>query len=118
MLHASTPVSPGHAWFVELALDRPHPLVPLDANGIEPWLLQRPAAPHALLCDWAGSLGPAARGEVPADGKIAAQLNWPDLPVVRRLGAMAQLVFVTSDGAAVGGLAPAVRVEFQAIRGR
>ncbi len=117
-LHASTPMSPGHAWFVELALDRPHPLVPLDANGIEPWLLQPPAAPQAMLCDWKGSLGAAALGEVPSDGKVTARLQWPDRPGVRRLGAMARFVFVTSDGAAVGGVSPAVRVEFQANRSR
>ncbi|MBL8754036.1 MAG: hypothetical protein JNK15_12120 [Planctomycetes bacterium] len=117
-LHAATTVSPGHWWFVELVLDRPHPLVPLDANGIEPWLCQRPAAPQAMLCDWRGSLGPAALGVVPDDGLVRARCTWPELPAVRNLGAMARLALVGADGSALAGHSPATMVEFRAIRAR
>jgi hypothetical protein len=117
-LVAATTASPGHWWFVELALDRPHPLVPLDANGIEPWLCQRPAAPQALLCDWTGSLGPAALGIVPDDSVVRARFTWPELPAVRRLGAVARVVLVGADGTAAAGHTPATMVEFRAIRSR
>ena len=49
--HAAVTVPPGNQHVLRLELDRPHPVVPRSPAGLEPWLLQRPAAPEILLAD-------------------------------------------------------------------
>ncbi len=111
-LHAATTVSPGHSHVLELRLDRPHPLVPIDATGQELWLLQRPAAPQVLLADWRGSLGEGSFGEVSRDGAATCQIAWPDLPALRLRVAMVRMLLVTSDGTTIAGATPAVPLRF------
>lgn len=107
-LTAATTCAAGHWSVVELSLDRPHPLVPTTAEGLEPWLLQRPAAPQVLLGDWAGSLGPGAVAGIARDGLAGAELLWPQVPGVRLQAVLARMVLVTADGCEVAGRTPPV----------
>jgi hypothetical protein len=111
-LHASTPVSPGHWYVLELGLDRPHPLVPLELTGLEPGLLQRPAAPHVISADWCSALGRGGIGEVPSQGVVRCAFEWPALPALRLQAAFARLLLVTADGEAIGGATPPVPLVF------
>lgn len=111
-LHAATTVTPGHFHVLELRLDRPHALVPLDAAGLEPWLLARPAAPLILRTDLRSTLGAGSFGEVPPSGNVSFQVERPDLPALRGQVAMARLLLVTADGSAVSAVSPAVPLVF------
>lgn len=111
-VHASTPVSPGHWSVVELVLDRPHPLVPRDGAGLEPWLLQRPAAPRVMTADWRGTLAGNGIGEVPGQGVVRCDLEWPELPALRLQAAAVRLLFVSADGEAITAATPPVPLVF------
>lgn len=110
--HAATTVTPGHWYVLELRLDRPHPLVPTDSAGLEPWLLGRAAAPEVLRTDLRGLLGRGTFGEVPPDGGVHFPVEWPDLPALRLHVAMARALLVTADGCEVTAATPAVPVRF------
>lgn len=104
---AATAVAAGHWYAVSLALDRPTPLVPLTAEGCEPWLLQRSASPQVLLADWRGSLGPGTLGEVPRDGRIEAELLVPELFALRLQSLLVRAELWSADGGQRIGLTPA-----------
>jgi hypothetical protein len=103
----SVPVVDGSWWVVELRLDRPHPLLPWDADGNEPALLQRPAAPQVLLADWRGTLGAGTWARV-RDGRCAAQLLPPAGLALRGQVAMVRGLLLSPDGAVVAMATPAV----------
>jgi len=105
---ASTGAAAGHFYVIELALDRPHPLLPHNESGGEIWLLQRPAAPRLLLADWRGTLGAATLGLVPPDGLVRAELHWPDALWLRRQAALVRALVVSPDGEVVVAKTPAV----------
>jgi hypothetical protein len=109
-LHVAPAVAPGHWHVLELCLDRPHPLVPTDSAGLEPWLLQRSAAPQVLLADLRESLGAGSFGEGSPAAPIGVDIAWPDTPILRLQAALARVVFVTPDGGWVAGRSPAVPV--------
>lgn len=111
-VRAVTTVSPGHWHVLQLALDRPHPLVPTDADGFEPWLLQRPAAPVVLGADWRGATGENGIGEVPRDGLVASTVQWAALPALRLQVALVRMILVTSDGDAIAGTTPPLPLVF------
>ncbi len=110
VLHVATNATPGCYYAVELGLDRPHPLVPLDLTGIEPWVMTRPAAPRVLLTDLRRGLGKDSYGEVPASGTVVAALEWPALPALRGQSVLARLWVVTADGDQVVARTPAVSI--------
>lgn len=112
MLHAATAVTPGHWHVLELALDRPHALVPRDAAGLEPWLLMRSAGPWVLDTDLRGLLGKDTFGEVPANGNVSHPVEWPDLPRLRLQAALVRMLLVTADGSTVTAATPAVPLHF------
>ena len=105
---AATGAPAGHFYIVELALDRPHPLVPLTESGSEPWLLQRLAAPRVVLGDWRGSLGARTLGLVPRNGLVRAELAWPATTALRRQAVLVRALVVSPDGDAVVSRTPAV----------
>jgi len=107
-LVAATGAAAGHFYVVELALDRPHALLPQNESGGEIWLLQRPAAPRLVLADWRGSLGAATLGLVPPDGLVRAELHWPDAVCLRRQAALVRALVVSPDGEIVIARTPAV----------
>lgn len=72
-VHAALPWSPGQTFVLELALDRPHPLV-LAPNGFESLFLLRPAAPQVLLADWGQRLGRGTTGALARDGLLHCEL--------------------------------------------
>ncbi len=110
--HAGTTVTSGHYHVLEFLLDRPHPIVPLTGNGMEIWLMQRPAAPQVLLADWRESLGVGALGEVPRDGLFASEVRWPILVGLQRQAVLVRALLVSPDGEAVVGATPAVPLWF------
>lgn len=107
-LRAATNVTPGHWYVLELQIDRPHALLPVDAAGLEPWLASRPAAPRVLLADPRGALGAGTFGEVPPSGTVQVGIEWPELPALRGQVALARLLLVTADGALLSGATPFV----------
>jgi len=109
--HAATGLAPGHFHVLELCLDRPHPLVPRTANGQEPWLLQRPAAPQVWLADWRNSLGQNGIGLVPRDGTFTSEVCWPERTLLGQ-NVLVRALFVSPDGQAVVGTTPAVPLAF------
>ncbi len=111
-LHAASAAPPGPWAIVELALDRPHPLLLREASGCEPWLLQRPAAPVVLCATPKQELGPGTFAETPAQGPARASLRWPALPALAGHVAHARFVFVAADGSAELGRSPAVPLRF------
>ncbi len=111
-LYAASALPPGAWAIVELALDRPHALLPRDEAGLEPWLLQRPAAPVALLATPRQELGSGAFAETPAQGPARADLRWPALPALVGQCALARLLYVAADGSVVQGRSPAVSLRF------
>lgn len=111
VLHAATDVVPGHWHVLRLGLDRPHPLLPL-ANGIEPWLLQRPAAPTILIADWRGQLGSSGIGELGPDGRLRCDLQLPALPALRLRVALLSALLVGPHGEEVVGATPGLPVVF------
>ncbi|MBX3463650.1 MAG: hypothetical protein KF830_10790 [Planctomycetes bacterium] len=106
--HAAPTAGPGHWYGLELALERPHPLLPRTAAGFEPWLLLPPAAPVVLAADWRGSLGPGGCGAVPLDGNLTAELRWPSLPGLRRQVVLVRALVASPDGAVLAEHTPAV----------
>jgi hypothetical protein len=104
---ASVPVVDGNWCVVELRLDRPHALLPLDADGNEPALLQRPAAPQVLLADWRGGLG-AGTWAVVRDGRCQAELLPPRGLALRGQVAMVRGLVLSPDGDVLAGATPAV----------
>jgi len=104
---AAVPVVDGSWCVVELRLDRPHALLPWDADGNEPALLQRPAAPQVLLADWRGSLG-AGTWAVVRDGRCTADLLPPKGRALRGQVAMVRGLVLSPDGGAVALTTPAV----------
>lgn len=72
-VHAALPWSPGQTFVLELALDRPHPLV-LALNGFESLFLLRPAAPQVLLAEWSQRLGRGSVGQLARDGLLHCEL--------------------------------------------
>jgi hypothetical protein len=111
-LSAAVAVLPGHITVLQLSLDWPHPYVPRSLAGLEPSLMQRPAAPTVAWGDWRSSLGPNSVGEVGFDGQAAADIVWPDLVGLRGQAALAQLLLVSPDGARVVDSTPPVSVIF------
>lgn len=107
-LYAASAAPPGPWAIVELALDRPHPLLLREASGCEPWLLQRPAAPVVMWATPQQELGPGTFAETPAQGPSRAALRWPALPALVGHVALARVVFVAADGSAELGRSPAV----------
>ncbi|MBM3961888.1 MAG: hypothetical protein FJ306_08325 [Planctomycetes bacterium] len=107
-LHAASAAPPGPWAIVELALDRPHPLLLREASGCEPWLLQRPAAPVVLCATPKQELGPGTFAETPAQGPARAALRWPTMPTLVGQVALARVVFVAADGSAELARSPAV----------
>ncbi|MFN6195850.1 MAG: hypothetical protein ACK5BN_18720, partial [Planctomycetota bacterium] len=97
---------------VELALDRPHPLLLREPSGCEPWLLQRPAAPVVLVATPTQELGAGAFAETPPQGPARAYLRWPALPALVGQVALARFVYVAADGSAVLARSPAVARRF------
>jgi hypothetical protein len=110
-LHATTEVVPGHWHVLRLALDRPHPLLPLH-NGVEPWLLQRPAAPTILIADWRGQLGRDGIGELGPDGRLRCELQMPALPALQLRVALLSALLVGPHGEDVVGATPGLPVRF------
>jgi len=111
-LYAASAAPPGPWAIVELALDRPHPLLLREASGCEPWLLQRPAAPVVLAATPRQELGLGTFAETPAQGPARAALRWPALPALAGHVALARIVFVAADGSAELGRSPAVSLRF------
>lgn len=108
-LHAALPWSPGQTFVVELALDRPHPLV-LAPNGFESLFLLRPAAPQVVLGDWRGSLGRCTTGQLGRDGELHCELP----PACKGLLGQAALVRVLAiaGGEVVVDSSPPVAVRW------
>lgn len=111
-LHAASAAPPGPWAIVELALDRPHPLLLREASGCEPWLLQRPAAPVVLWATPKQELGAGTFAETPPLGPARAALRWPALPALVGQVALARVVFVAADGSAALDRSPAVSLRF------
>lgn len=111
VLHAVTAVEPGHWYVLRLELDRPHPLVP-TWNGVEPALLQRPAAPEVLLADWRGQLARRGIGEIDPTGLLQCELELPVLPALRHRTALLRALLVEAHGDAQVGRTPPLPVRF------
>ncbi len=110
-LRAATAHSGGHWYVVELALDRPHPLLPKTVAGLEPWLLHGPVAPTVLLGDIAGNFGVDLFGQVPADGRISALLRFPSGPAIAGRSVLVRALVVTPDGDRLASRTPAVATQ-------
>jgi hypothetical protein len=111
-LHAAVSAPAGSLHVLELSLDRPHPLVPRDAAGFEPWLCQRPAAPQVLLGDFRDSLGANSFGELPVDGHVEAVLRWRELPALVTHVALVRVLIADPAGDAITERAPAAPLVF------
>jgi hypothetical protein len=111
VLHAGLPFAAGHHCIVELALDRPHALVPRDASGEEPWLLGVAASPRVALDDWRGSLAGGPR-ELPVGGTVAAGLAWRNARGIAGQAALVRVLVVDPGGGAVVGATAFVPVRF------
>ena len=107
-LHGAVTVTPGHWHVLELSLDRPHPPLPLDEAGLEPWLLRGPAAPIVLTADWRDSYGPGGIGRIDADGTFSSRLQWPSFAALRRQCALVRALLVSPRGEVVAERTPAV----------
>ena len=110
-LFARAPVTPGHWYVLELALDRPFAALPI-LNGLEPWLLQRPAAPQILLGDWRGTLGRGVTGELGNAGAIAVTIELPALSALRSCTVLARWLLVSADGGEIAARTPSVPIRF------
>ena len=108
-LHAALPWSPGQTFVLELALDRPHPLV-LAPNGFESLFLLRPAAPQVLLADWSQRLGRGSVGQLARDGLLHCELP----ATASRLAGQAALVRVLAiaSGEVVVDASPPVAIHW------
>jgi hypothetical protein len=109
-LHAASVASPGHFHVLELRLDRPHPLVPAVPSGLEPFLLQPPAAPVVAIADFRGTFGRRSLGEVPVSGVFESELLWPLLPALRGQAALVRALLVPADGSVLAGVTPSLPV--------
>jgi hypothetical protein len=107
-VYAASAASPGPWAIVELALDRPHPLLLREPSGCEPSLLQRPAAPVVLVATPRQELGLGMFAETPPHGPARADLRWPALPALGGQCALVRFVYVAADGTAVLARSPAV----------
>jgi len=108
---AATGAAAGHYYVIELALDRPHPLVPLTEAGLEPWLLQRPAAPRIVLGQFCDALGHDSIGELPVDGRMQCGLRWPVGAVLAKQAALVRALVVSPDGDRLVGRTPSVPMQ-------
>ncbi|MCB9879423.1 MAG: hypothetical protein H6835_17655 [Planctomycetes bacterium] len=111
-LVAATAALPGSMHVLDLAQARPGPPPVLGPEGVEPWLLQPPAAPHVMRADWRDSLGGNTIGEVPFYGSVTVALRWPALPALRHRVVSARLLLVTAEGDEVTGVLPVVPIRF------
>lgn len=91
-LHGALPWSPGQTFVLELALDRPHPLV-LAPNGFESLFLLRPAGPQVLLADWSQRLGRGTTGQLARDGLLHCELA-PTVPGLAGQAALARVLAI------------------------
>lgn len=105
---AATCAAAGHYFVLELALDRPHPLVPTTVAGLEPWLLQRRAAPSILRGDFGRELGRIASEELPFDGRVSRTLGWPDGAILGGQAALVRALVVSPDGDRLVSRTPSV----------
>ena len=96
---------------LEVALDRPHPVVPLTEAGLELWLLQRPAAPRILLGQFRDDLGSGTIGELPTDGRMQSGLRWPSGPALANQAALVRVLVVSPDGDRLVSRTPSVPVQ-------
>lgn len=103
-LHAALPWSPGQTFVLELALDRPHPLV-LAPNGFESLFLLRPAAPQVLLTDWSQRLGRGTIGQLARDGLLHCELA-PTGPGLAGQAALARVLAIASGEVVVDASPP------------
>ena len=110
LLHAATPVSPGHLHVLELALDRPHPWVVRSLAGGEPYLGQAWSSPTVMWADWRNRLGVNVIGEVGVDGFLTSALVLPDLPELWLQSVLVRALLITPDGERIVGATPFVRV--------
>lgn len=108
-LHAALPWSPGQAFVLELALDRPHPLV-LAPNGFESLFLLRPAAPQVLLSDWSQRLGRGTTGQLARDGLLHCELA-PTVPGLVGQAALARVLAIAS-GEVVVDTSPPIAIHW------
>jgi hypothetical protein len=106
-LYGASIVTPGHWQVSSLWLDRPHPLVPTFA-GLEPFLLQRPAAPIVMVADWRDSWCRDGIREIVAGGALRASMTWPDTPMMRTLAGLLRVLLISADGEAIAATSPAV----------
>ncbi len=110
-LRVATIAVPGSWHVLELALDRPGPLVPTDATGLEPWLLVA-GGERVLAGDLRGSLGEGVVGEVAPAGSFLTALRWPFLPGLTGQFVVVRALFVAADGRTVEGASPGVPLVF------
>ncbi|MCR9244358.1 MAG: hypothetical protein NXI31_04950 [bacterium] len=108
---AATTAAAGHHYVIELALDRPHALLPTTAAGFEPWVLQRVAAPRILLGDFSPALGDATLGELPVDGRLSCRLRLPRLRGLAGQVALVRALVITADGDRLAGRTPATATQ-------
>jgi len=103
-VHAALPWSPGQTFVLELALDRPHPLV-LAPTGFESLFLLRPAAPQVLLADWSQRLGRGTTGQLARDGQLHGELA-PTVPMLAGQAALARVLAIASGEVVVDASPP------------
>jgi hypothetical protein len=103
--HAMTGLAPGHWYWFQLVLDRPHPLVPRQF-GFEPWLLQRSAEPIVPVD------GNGPWGLVELDGSCTATLPPAMAPCLRGQCVLVRALLATPDGGVWVGSTPAVPMRF------
>ncbi|MFO1076468.1 MAG: hypothetical protein U1E73_01940 [Planctomycetota bacterium] len=97
------------AWHVlELALDRPHPLLLLDEFGNEVWLLERSAGSHVLYGGLGNDLGEKTMREIPVDGVVQSTIRWPRGRWLTGQAALVRSIAVAPDGSGVLARGPSV----------
>ncbi|MBL9076388.1 MAG: hypothetical protein JNL08_02725 [Planctomycetes bacterium] len=97
-LHAAVTALPGHWHVLEVVLDQAQPPLPVEASGLEPWLLRGGATPVVLMADWRGSYGPGGIGEVGREGTFTSRLEWPPLPGLRHQCGVVRALLVSPRG--------------------
>jgi hypothetical protein len=97
---AYAPGAPGASFALEAVLDRPGPALP-GLDGVEIFVLQRPAAAHAAWLWPFGEVGPRGQIEVAAVDGAAAGL-------LRGQAVLLRVVLVSAEGDSVLGRLPAV----------
>jgi len=109
-LFVSTAAAGGHYGVLELSLDWPYPALPRTAAGLEPWLLQRPAAPRVMLGDFLGEVGRGSIAQLPVDGRMQCGLRWPRGAAFFGQAVLARVLVVSPDGERLVSRTPAVAV--------